>query len=285
MALDLMIGQERLSIAAPRFALEAVRRRYGAFEIEAPPRRGAGPAPIRLRVQSRLSGFSPHYERPCEVVTRLSSRDEVVFEGGARGCYAAAGRCGVVYDAGGVGAVDVLVRTALSVALPLSGALLMHGAALTLGTTDGLALCGASGTGKSTAATAFGASSDEMLVLRPTEEGLEIAGTPYWAGRPLRRTCRDVVCLERGNSVPGVRGLRGGSIVRVLSRHLIRHVAIPRVDSAIISLLGAVATRARVRIASCPEGAAFLPFLEDHLGVRARSTGASLAQEAIRDRA
>src|SRR5262245_31251819 len=149
MAFDLMIGRERLSISAPAGVLDAVRERYGAFEV---PRLGRPEqAPIRLRVRSHPRGFAPSYEFPCEVVTRLSG-DEIVFEGGARGSYASAARRGAVRDASGVGAVDMLIRTALSAALPLSGALLMHGAAVPVGESLGLALCGASGSGKSTAA-------------------------------------------------------------------------------------------------------------------------------------
>src|SRR5262245_22724405 len=212
MRCDLIIGRERLLIAGPDRVLQAIRERYGAFAAEVSAGRGRR-APINLTVRCDRNTFAPAYERPVEVSLRQDERGRIDFSGGARGWYEPEARRGAVDDATGLGPVDVLVRTALSIALPQSGGLLLHGAALPVGSEGGLALCGASGTGKSTAAAAFGAYCDEMLVLRPDADGVEIESTPYWGGRPLRRRCAGVIGLTRGG-VPEHRRLRGAAAVR-----------------------------------------------------------------------
>jgi hypothetical protein len=272
MSLDLSIAGEHLRLRAAPEVLKAVKLRFGAFE------RGAGSsasspgalaAPIDLQVHRSPGDFSPRYETPVEVMTRASDGGEIIFEGPVRGRYSPRDRRGTVQDVAGIGAVDVLVRTALSVALPLGGAVLLHGAALFGEDGMGVALCGASGSGKSTAAAAFGALSDEHVVLRPTAAGLELESTPYWGGRPHRGLCAGVVCLQRGG-VPRYERLRGGAIIRVLAPHVVRYVALDFVDRAILATLGAVAERAPVTLASCPEGEAFLPFLGEKIGFRRR---------------
>jgi hypothetical protein len=272
MTFDLSIAGEHLRLRSSPEVLKAIKLRFGAFE------HGAGssasspgpfPAPIELQVHRKPGDFSPQYETPVEVMTRASRGGEIVFEGPVRGSYSPMDRRGIVQDVAGLGAVDVLVRTALSIALPLGGAVLLHGAALFGEDGMGVALCGASGSGKSTAAAAFGAHSDEHVVLRPTAAGLDLESTPYWGGRPHRDRCGGVVCLQRGG-VPRYERLRGATIVRVLAPHVVRYVALDRVDRAILATLGAIAERASVTLASCPEGEAFLPFLGEKNGFRSR---------------
>jgi hypothetical protein len=250
---------------APREVLASVRQRYGAFESSAPSPPGSG-APIVLEIRCRSGRFAPAYERPMPVTPHLT-RDEIVFEGEVAGRYSLVDRRGAI-EATGVGAVDALVRAALSVSLPLAGAVLVHGAALRNEAGDGVALCGDSQSGKSTAAGAMGGFCDELVVLRLSEAGLELLSTPYWAGRPLRCRCAAIVGLERGAAAPGFRRLRGASIARILLRHVIRYVAAERADRAILDLVAAIAERTEVAIASCPEGRAFVPFLVERIGSR-----------------
>ena len=272
MSLVLSIAGQPLRLSSSPEVLRAMRVRYGAFERGAgsvAPSAGSLPAPIDLQVHGKPGVFSPRYETPVEVATRVSDDGEIMIEGPVRGLYSPLRRRGSVEDAEGIGAVDVLVRTALSVALPLAGAVLLHGAALVREDGTGLALCGASGSGKSTAAAAFGAFSDEHMALRPTAAGLDLESTPYWGGRPHRAPCADVVCLRRGGA-SGYELLRGGRLVRVLAPHVVRYVALDCVDRAILATLGAIAARASVALASCPEGEAFLPFLGEKIGFRCR---------------
>jgi hypothetical protein len=266
MILDMSIAGERLRITASQEVLAVMSGRYGAF-AEAAASHDSPSAPIDLQIHSEPGHFSPQYERPLEVGTRVSDRDEIVLEGPVRGRYSPLTRRGSIDDPTGLGAVDVLIRTALSVSLPLGGAVLLHGASLPGEGGTGIALCGASGSGKSTAAAAFGAYSDELVVLRPAGEGLELESTPYWGGRPLRCRCAGVVCLQRG-AAPGYERLRGATIARVLARHVVRYVALEKVDRAILKTLAAIAGRAVVTLASCPDGEAFLPFLGERIGLR-----------------
>jgi hypothetical protein len=264
--LDLSIGEEHLRVIAPRQVLVSLRQRYGAFESSAPPLPGSG-APIVLEIRCRPGRFAPAYEHPVPVTAHLTGPDELVFAGELAGRYSLADRRGSI-EATGLGAVDALIRAALSVSLPLAGAVLLHGAALRNEAGDGVALCGDSRSGKSTAAVALGGFCDELIVLRPSEAGVELLSTPYWAGRPLRCHCAAVIGLERGAAAPGLGRLRGASIARMLLRHIIRYVAIERVDRAILHSVGAIAERAEVAIASCPEGKAFVPFLRERIGLR-----------------
>jgi hypothetical protein len=185
--LDLSIGGEHLRLIAPREVLVSVRQRYGAFESSASSPTGSG-APIVLEIRRRPECFAPAYEHPVPMTAHLTSTDELVFGGELAGRYSLADRRGSI-EATGVGAVDGLIRAALSVSLPLAGAVLLHGAALRNEAGDGIVLCGDSRSGKSTAAAAMGGFCDELVILRLSEAGLELQSTPYWAGRPLRCRC------------------------------------------------------------------------------------------------
>ncbi len=264
--LDLSIGEEHLRIIAPRDVLASIRQRYGAFERSAPSLPSSG-APIVLEIRCRPGRFAPAYEHPVPVTAHLTGTDELVFAGEMAGRYSLVDRRGVI-EATGLGAVDGLIRAALSVSLPLAGAVLLHGAALRNEAGEGVALCGDSRSGKSTAAAALGGFCDELVILRLSEVGLELQSTPYWAGRPLRCRCAAIIGLERGAAAPGFRRLRGASIARMLLRHVIRYVVAESVDRVILHSVGAIAERVEVAVASCPEGNAFVPFLSERIGSR-----------------
>jgi hypothetical protein len=265
MSLDLAIGGEFLRLVAAPEILDHARRRFGAFEVSTHPP-DTSLTPIVLEVECPRGRFEPAYERPMPVAVTRAAPGCIVMEGMARGQYWEVERRGTI-EGSGLGAVDVLIRTALSIALPLSDALLLHGAALQRDTGDGVALCGDSGAGKSTAAAALGGACDELIVLRAAGGSLELSSTPYWAGRPVRCRCASVVCLERGGA-PGFRRLRGASIARTLLRHVVRYVPIESADDAILNAIGGIAARAQVAVASCPEGEAYLPFLRETIGIR-----------------
>ncbi len=265
MQLSLSIGGEELCIAASLEVLGAIADRYGPFVTSASAVTSSR-TPINIEIRCRPDRFLRAYERPVECHARESSPDEIAMEGAVRGHYSIGARLGSIEDASGLGAVDALLRIALSGALPLDGALLMHGAALHTDQDAGIALCGASGSGKSTAAAALGAFCDELVVLRPTRSGIEIHSTPYWVGRPYRSRCAAVVCLARG-AQPGFAGLRGAVAVRTLASHVVRYVAIEKIDRAVLGLLCSISERVAVKLASCPEGDAFIPFLRGKLRI------------------
>jgi hypothetical protein len=263
MNLRLRIGGEDLRIAASPEVLGAVAERFGRFTTSESPATSSR-APISIEIRCRPDRFLPAYERPIEAMARATSPDEIALEGAVRGHYSIAARQGVIEDASGLGSVDAIVRIALSAALPLDGALLMHGAALRADHGAGIALCGASGSGKSTVAAALGAFCDELVVLRPARGGMEIHSTPYWAGRPSISRCEAVICLSRG-AEPGFAGIRGAMAVRALAPHVVRYAAIERIERAILDLICSLGARVAVKRASCPEGDAFIPFLRGKL--------------------
>jgi hypothetical protein len=265
MSLALSIAGEEFSIVASAEVLGAVAERYAPFLTEGPGP-GAPLPPIRIEVACRPGCFAPAYERPVEGEVRYSAPDAITLEGAVRGRYGFAARRGSIDEATGVGAVDALLRVALSAALPLAGGLLLHGAAIRDAGGGGLALCGASGAGKSTAAAAFGAFCDELVVIRPAGDILEVHSTPYWGGRPHRLRCAGVLCLKRGGE-PGLVGLRGAAAARALARHVVRYAAVETIDRAVFDLLCLVGARGDVRLASCPEGSEFIPFLRARLGL------------------
>lgn len=258
MTLGLSIGGEEICVVASPAVLAAIRRRFGPFVGSSSTR-----APILLEVRESPRGFSPAFEQPEQAQVRQVGPEEIAIEGSVRGRYQVAARRGFVEDASGLGALDCLLRVALSSALPLGGSLLLHGAALAGPGGGALALCGASGCGKSTAAAALGALCDELVVLRPVRgapSGVELRSTPYWQGQPLRARCDAVVCLLRGVR-PELRWERGAAAARALAPHVVRYLALDRVERAILQLLGRVCESVQVATAACPEGDAFVPFL------------------------
>lgn len=262
MSLALSIGAEDFRVVATPNILDAVAQRYSSFVTTGAS--NSARVPINIRVGDSGSRFAPTYERPAEVSASESMVEKIVIAGEARGYYSIPKRRGVIEDVTGIGAIDALIRIALSVVLPLDGALLMHGAALRNGHNGGLALCGSSGSGKSTAAKAMGGLCDEFVVLRRAANDMELHSTPYWSGRPYSSHCEGIVCLERGGK-PGYQNLSRVAAVRALARHVIRYVAVERIDRLIFDLLCSISVRVVVSEASCPEGDEFIPFLERHV--------------------
>ncbi len=189
---------------------------------------------------------------------------QLVFRGG----FDLATRRGFVDDARGLGAVDSLLRVALSLVLPTldkGRGFLVHGALVPAGD-EGLVFTGESGAGKSTVARALGAACDELVVLRP-DGTLTAHATPYWQGRPLERACRRVICLRRSAS-PVHQPLRGALAARRLARDVVRYVTLPSVERALLELVARACEQTQVIDAACPEGEAFLPYLTRQLELR-----------------
>lgn len=263
MSLNLSIGGEPIRIDAPPTILDAVGERYRRFLAPAPERAG-GPRPIHLEIRARPGHFSPRFEQPARIRVSEAAPGEIAMEGAVTGTFCLADREGYAEEPAGISAVDGLLRIGMSTALPMGGGLLLHAAGLGSPGDGAVALCGDSGTGKSTAGAALGASCDELVVLRPMPDGVDLHATPYWGGFPLRAPCRMVVCLLRGGK-PRFVHLGGAAAVRSLLRYVVRYVAIRSVDHAILRLVCQVCERARVVTAVCPDGDAFVPFLKEQL--------------------
>ncbi|HUS63500.1 MAG TPA: hypothetical protein VMZ28_03115 [Kofleriaceae bacterium] len=257
--LELAVGGERIRLSGPPVLLDTVVARYGAF-VGAAGRH----APIALEV-SLGERFQPTHEREAGVRLIDAGGGVVCLDGAARGTFDLAERRGAVHGVTGLGPVDALLRAALSLTLPFDGALLVHGATVPWHG-RALVLCGASGAGKSTAGLALGAACDELTVLRPGPCGVTVEATPYWQGRPLAAPLAALVCLERAREGgPAFSALRGADAVRALASHVVRYMALPAVERAVLAEVARVCTNGSVSRATCPEGPAFLPFLTARL--------------------
>ena len=253
MSVGLTIAGRRLRVDGSDVVEEAVRRRFGAFV-------GDGAAEIVIEVQN--GHFDPLYQ----VVEPLALgwRGEIAtFEGMGRGEYDPAAQRGFVRECTGLLPIDAMIRLALSTSLPRHRMLLLHGAALP----GGVALCGASGTGKSTAAAALGAACDEVIALEVGDGELLLHATPYWGGRPSKARLTRLISLKRGGT--GAQRLSGARAVRELLGHVVRYLASPSLDRAVLSVAAAACSLRPVEILDCPEGGAFLPFLIGQLEARA----------------
>jgi hypothetical protein len=245
MSLGLSIAGCGFRIHGSEDVADAVCRRFGAFVAE-------GPTDVEISVEGRR--FEPQFEELMPMT--LAWRGEVaVFDGMGHGEYHVRDRRGAIGDCGGMGAIDAMIRLALSAMLPERGALLLHGAALP----GGVALCGDSGTGKSTASAALGGACDELIAV--TAE--DLCATPWWRGRPMRARLSRVLSLRRGGAER--RALAGTRAVRELLSHAVRYLPTPDGDRALLGAAAAVCGRVKVEILDCPEGGAFLPFLMEQL--------------------
>ena len=240
----------------------ALVERFGGF-VSAP---GTAAADVTLDVSVAGDFSSEFHLESAELSLRIATaRDggRVILDGASHGWFDAGAGRGALTGATHLGEVDALVRLALAMSLPRRGALLMHGAAVALDEPSGsvTVLVGASGTGKSTAAAALGAGlGDELIVLHPSDDGLEASATPYWFGAPARRRVARLVCLARGGGGARTR-LTGGAALRSVAPHLVRYVVDGEGDRAAFTLLATACSHVVVERFDCPEGAAFVPFL------------------------
>jgi len=258
MRLILSIAGERIQIDASPVVLSALAKRYSPFVGEAREARGS----ISLHITASRRHFSPELEIGAPASLRLARGGGVLLTGAVDGLFSLATRSGWAREVQGLGAVDALLRAALSLSLPLDGALLLHGA-LVIGNRRALTLVGGSGSGKSTAARAFGGVCDELLVVRPEAGEIYAFSTPYWNGRPAEAPLRALVCLERGTA-PGVEKLTGAAAVRSVFPHVVRYLAIEEIDRASLGLVAELCKRIDIYRATCPDGERLVPLLSHH---------------------
>jgi len=264
MGLALSIGGQECRIEGPLPILEAAARHYRGFA--SPGNRGPGwgsPIVIEVGPHDRESGEGRVIAETFPA--RLRGPQELNLAAGAGEVLRLPAGPVFPRELTELGSVDLLLRFALSIVLPLRGGLLLHAAALRRPDREGLALCGAPGTGKSTAAAALEGACDELAVLRMESGEVELLSTPYWRGLPYQGRCADVIGLVRGRPA-GLCELRSSEAVRLLLRHVVRYVVWEEVERTILKLAGDLCPRLRVREAACPEGAAFLPFLAGAIG-------------------
>jgi len=265
MGLPLCIGGLELRIEGSPPFLDAAMERYAAFTADESSLSVSG-RPIVIEARGELTASASSYTRQPISLSRGEAGDAIVLSGGARGIYHVDARQGFVEDAVDLVPVDALMRLALSTVLPLEGSLLLHAAAVRRQEGEGVALCGASGAGKSTANSSLGGGCDELAVIRLAEEGnVELWSTPFWHGRRFQARCSEVLCLSRSGEAR-IQRASGSAAVRLLARHVMRYVVDPELERAILRLVAGVCDRIPIREAACPEGAAFIPFLTKQLG-------------------
>jgi hypothetical protein len=268
---DLAVAGLALRIESPERVAAALAERFGPFLAPAVAPDVAlaiTTADDVFSAELRLGEPAPRIAamRACMHLGGQPDGTCVHLEGGARGWFDAGRGVGEVAGVTHLGEVDALLRLALSLTLPRRGALLLHGAAVSLpGSGDGgpvALLVGASGAGKSTAAAALGPGlGDELVVLHRSGEA---SGTPYWLGSPARRPAAALLCLARGGPA-GSTPLVGSAALRALAPHVVRYLADGATDRAAFGLLAHACTHLPVARVDCPEGAAFVPFLRDAL--------------------
>lgn len=247
----LEIAGEVLCVEVAPHVADAIEARFGEFMTK------GGRGAIHLQVEASR-GFDPRFEEVARVGLSWDGT-RAVLSGAATGWYDPCRREGMLRDAGGIGAIDAMVRLALSLALPSRNALFLHGAAIARGGCA-VALIGTSGAGKSTAASALGAACDELIAVVPHGAGSALHSTPYWRGRPISAPLGAVLCLERGNSE--ARELKGADAVRMVLRHVQRFLSVPEIDAQSLAAAAALCRRVPIAEVRCPSGDGFIPFLE-----------------------
>jgi hypothetical protein len=247
--MELALGGLGVRIEGSPRVLEAMQARFGVFV-------GEGRAPLRLRIEER-EPFQPELELARTATLTLDGARLILGGPAGSGAFDLERREGFVRDATGLGAIDAILRAALSLTLPGDpdgGGLLLHGALV-----GDRAFVGDSGTGKSTVARELGGACDELVIARPHASGVTLFATPYWYGRPTEVAAAAIVCLERG--APSVGRLSGGEAARTLLRHAVRYVVHPSAERALLQLAAETCARVPVMRAVCPTGEAFLPFV------------------------
>ncbi len=97
---------------------------------------------------------------------------------------------------------------------------------------------------------------------------MQVAGTPYWNGRPELVPLDRIVLLERGEAA-APEPLTGGRAVAALAPHVIRYIADENLDRTVLALCAELCERTRPLRLRCPEGGAFLPHVATALGLAA----------------
>jgi hypothetical protein len=262
MARILEIGGLGVVVIAPGEVLDALDARFAPFLVAAPPPW----QPFVLEV-APAPGFAPRLERP-EEVRAVVDGDHLRLVGPIAADFVPVRRHCRLAGARGLGAVDAALRLGLGVLLPLDGALLLH-AALVSVAGRAFVLAGPSGAGKSTAARALDGACDELVVVRPGPAGVTASATPYWGGRPATVPLDGIVRLSRaGDASPVAVVRRGPEALRLLWAVVVRHVALPEVEAAVLAAAAALCRHLPVIDCRCPEGDAYLPWLSEALFAR-----------------
>ena len=128
MNLLLAIGGQEIQIRAPGPVMDLVAQRYGPFAK--PSSRPTDTVPIVVEVTGHARTFSSIIERSPRVRVSACSSHELTITGAISARYDLASRSGFIEHARNLGDIDTMLRLVLSVTLPLTGALLIHGAAL-----------------------------------------------------------------------------------------------------------------------------------------------------------
>ena len=258
-SLTLAFARLQVRLEAAPHVCEAMAARFRPFLST------ATGAPAATLVVHAAEPFQPALEHQAGLVAEADAPATVRFSGAATGAFDLRTRVGHVEEARGLGAVDALVRAALSLVLPADGALLLHGALVADGDRARV-FAGESGAGKSTVAHALGAACDELSVLTLDGAGVTAHATPYWQGRPLALPLEAIVCLRRArSSPPSVERLHGARAARALLGNVVRYAAVPAVEPLLFETVARVCGRAAVVDAACPEGAGFLPFVRGQI--------------------
>jgi hypothetical protein len=255
----LEVGGVRVAITGPSQVLGALDAKFGAFQATV-----AAAPDVRIEVRTTLRDFSPELDLAELANLSVAATVEgarVSLAGAAVGGYDCERHQGWLEVAHNLGEIDALVRLALSVTLPLRGAFLLHSSAVVPpGRKGAIVLAGQSGAGKSTSAERLGEALCDELVVWADGEPPRAFGTPYWNGRPASLAIDELVLLERGDALASER-LRGGRAVSALAPHVVRYVALPEVDRAVLPLIARACERRPPLRVVCPTGPAFLPAL------------------------
>ena len=145
---------------------------------------------------------------------------------------------------------DALVRAALAWQLASSGGILLHSSAVRI---DGRAYVffGRSTAGKSTLAHAYGDVIADELSLVETSDGKAFAvhPTPWWHGKGPPAPLAQLVWIVRGEA-PSARRIRGGELVRGLSKEAGRYFPVSDFERKVFDLCAEMASSGGLRVAA-----------------------------------
>ncbi len=148
---------------------------------------------------------------------------------------------------------DALVRAALAWQLANRGGILLHSSAVRI---DGRAFVffGRSTAGKSTLARAYGdVIADELSLVESTDRedggGFLVHPTPWWHGKGPPAKLARLVWIVRGEA-PSVRRIRGGELVRGLSKEAGRYFPVADFERKVFDLCARMASSGGLRVAA-----------------------------------